>query len=31
MWFGLPDHIEILVLEYDSTYQRIIQQKFIFE
>ena len=23
MWFGLPEHIEILILEYDPTYKEL--------
>lgn len=26
MWFGLPYHIEMLILEYDSTYKEIYER-----
>jgi hypothetical protein len=27
MWFGLPDDIEMLILEYDSTYKELYNKK----
>ena len=30
MWFGLPDHIEILILEYDSTYKELYNKNVFF-